>query len=338
MDEWIKRYQDAYSHLNAPDHVRDAIAHMRPSTRSSRSGRKLSFVLATALMLLALLGCGVAVMVYGTDIQSVFARRWQSLTGHPMNETQNAYLDHLSQEIGLSQTVDGVTVTLDSAAVGDDIVYLLVRVEDTRLTKGRGCSFESFSLTLSPDPLDGLEGIGGCGWSTQGTDSEGRPLLLVQHGYTLNDGSEINPASLELTLTLTDLYQNSGNQQSVLAKGTWEFHVSLDRTQISAPIQLPDTTAVITDIFSEERCSGAFTNIQVTSTGIRYDQTFAGGEFPDFIPVLVLNSGVEISGGDGSGTRIGSSNTLRCSHHWSIPVDLDEAVSVRLGDTEIPLS
>ena len=333
MDEWIKRYQRVYSHLSAPPRVREAVSHMRPSPFSGGYIRRVSGVLVAAVLLLALLGCGMAAVLYGGDIQSLFLRRWQALTGQPMSQGQRATLDHLSQEIGLSRTVNGVTVTVDSATVGDDVFYLLVRVEDPQLTKGRSCGFEQFGMTLSPH----LNEVGGCGWSTQGVDSEGRPLLLVQQNYAWNDGLDRNASVLEATLTLTDLYQGSGSQQNILAAGCWEFPITLDLSQIPQPISLPDTTATVTDVFSAEQARGTFSNITVTSTGIRYDETFPGGDFPDFIPVLILENGVEIPGAAGTGTRTEEDFTFRCSNQWSIPVNLEEAVAVRFGDTEISI-
>lgn len=328
MDEWMNRYQDTFSHLSAPPQVQEAVTRMRPGTRSPRYVRRLSAAMAALLLLLALLGCGAAAVAYGENIQSLFARRWQQLTGQSMEESQSAFLDHLSQEIGQSQTVNGVTVTLDSAAVGADVFYLLVRVE----TDGGSCSFDQFDLAVAPDPLAGLEGMGGCGWSSQGTDAQGRPLLLFTQSYLALDSFAPDARPLALTLTLTDLYQGTGT-----VEGTWQFQVSLDRTQIPRPVSLPDTWATVADIFTEEEATGHFTNIQVSSTGLRYDQRFPDEENPDFLPTLVLRSGAEIPGGNGNGIRIREDGTLRCSVQWNIPVDLEEAVCVRLGDTDLPI-
>ena len=141
MDDWIRRYQSAYSHLRPSPRVQTAVTGMRPSSRSGHYVRRVSGVLAAALLLLALLGCGAAAVVYIQDIQGLFAWRWQQLTGQPMAPEQSALVERLSQEINQSQTVNGVTVTLDSATVGDDVFYLLVRVEDSGRIGRKGCGF-----------------------------------------------------------------------------------------------------------------------------------------------------------------------------------------------------
>ena len=338
MDEFKSVYENAFTGVGPSANVRDRILSMGREEPLSplRFVRRLSTAAAAVLVLLALLGCGAAAVVYGEGIQGFFARQWERLTGAPMGESQTALLDHLSQDLSLSQTVDGVTVTLDSATIGSDMFYLLVRVEDAGLAGGGSCGFEFFDVTLSPDPLLGAEELGGYGWSSQGTDQEGRPLLLVEQSYQVREGLETDASPLEVTLTLTNLCRGAGSDQVILAEGTWTFHFTLDRSQIPPPVSLPDTQVVVTDYFSGERYAGLFTNIEVTSTGLCYDQTFEHDDFPDFIPLLILNDGTEISGGDGYGTRVGE-DTFRCVRRWSVPVDLSQAAAVRFGDTDIPL-
>ena len=82
--------------------------------------RRLSAVGAAAVLLLFLLGCAVVGTVYGQSIQSWFAHYWQAVNHREMSQGQAALIDHLTQDINQSQTVDGVTVTVDSATVGDD--------------------------------------------------------------------------------------------------------------------------------------------------------------------------------------------------------------------------
>lgn len=336
MDHWIRRYQSAYSHLHPSPQVQRAVDGMHTSSRSGRYVRRFSGVLAAALLLLALLGCGVAAVVYTEDIQGLFAWRWQQLTGQPMAPEQSALVERLSQEINQSQTVNGITVTLDSATVGEEVFYLLVRVEDSGRVGGAGYGFGDFDLQISPDPSAQLHGVGGCGWSSQGADQEGRPLYLVKHQYAAQDDASPHAAPLRITLTLTNLCRGTGSGRELLAEGVWRFQAVLDRTQIPAPIHLSDAQAHVTDYFSQEVFEGTFTNIQVTSTGITYDQAFADDQFPDFFPVLILTDGTEVPGADGYGSRL-TQGSFRCSHQWSVPVDLALAQAVRFGDTELPI-
>ena len=342
MDELKAVYEKAFTGIGPSDHVRERVRALgRGRTARPAFVRRLSGVMAAALLLLALLGCGAAVVVYGEGIQGFFARQWERLTGAPMDEGQAALIHHLSQDLELSQTVNGVTVTLDSATVGEDVFYLLLRVEDNSILGDRVSGFDRFDVSLSTPCL---ESFGGCGWSSQGLDAEGRALLLVEQGYRARPGWEDDGSPLEVTLTLSGPSHGSGTAGGTSAAGggqapagdIWEFQFTLDRTKISSPVSLPDTQAVVTDYFSGERYAVHFTNIQVTSTGLHYDLTVENGDFPDLWPVLVLEDGTEINGKDGSGSRIGE-DTFRCAHRWSVPVDLSQAAAVRFGDTDIPL-
>ena len=143
MDEFKSVYESAFTGVGPSASTRDRILSMGREEPLSpmRFVRRLSTAAAAVLVLLALLGCGAAAVVYGEGIQGFFARQWEQLTGAPMDEGQTALIEHLSQNLNLSQTVDGVTVTLDSATVGSDMFYLLVRVEDAGLAGREGCGF-----------------------------------------------------------------------------------------------------------------------------------------------------------------------------------------------------
>ena len=49
----------------------------------------------------------------------------------------------------------------------------------------------------------------------------------------------------------------------------------------------------------------------------------------------MLEDGYRIEDGTGSGVPIVGTNLLSYSWHWPIPVDLDDIVSIWIGDTEI---
>ena len=334
MDELSTVYEKAFTGIGPSEGVREAVLLMGREASPSplRFVRRLSTAAAAVLVLLALLGCGAAAVVYGEGIQGFFARQWERLTGAPMDEGQTALIEHLSQNLNLSQTVDGVTVTLDSATVGSDVLYLLVRIDDR--SYARDGSFDQFRISLEPEvPQEGAL-PGGEGWSTQGVDGEGRRLLLFERPFA--PGQE---GPMEVTLSLTDLCQGAGSDQWVAVEGTWEFQFTLDPVQSPPPVALPDTWATVTDYFTQEQHTGLFTNIEVTSTGLHYDESFPGDNFPlpNFIPFLVLEDGTLISGGSGSGISTGDGNTFRCTRQWSVPVDLSQAAAVRFGDTDIPL-
>ena len=104
--------------------------------------RRIPTALIAAIIALLLMGVVAAAAIYGSNIQSWFASQWEALTGQPMSNNQTAIIDHLSQDIGTSQSVENVTVSVDSATVGDDCFYLLLRVSGIELSEK--CDYGEF--------------------------------------------------------------------------------------------------------------------------------------------------------------------------------------------------
>ena len=65
-----------------------------------------------------------------------------------MEEEQLALIDQLTRPVGVSDTQNGVTVTVDSATIGNSTVWLLVKVsgEYTENTNFR-YHFDSIDMT-----------------------------------------------------------------------------------------------------------------------------------------------------------------------------------------------
>ena len=103
--------------------------------------RRFPAALIAAVLAMFLMGAGVAAIIYGDSIQNWFSHYWEIITGQQMSDEQATTIDHLSQEIGLSQTVGDVTVTVDSATVGYDNFFLLLRVNGIEFSSKYGaCS------------------------------------------------------------------------------------------------------------------------------------------------------------------------------------------------------
>ena len=93
-----------------------------------RFNRRLSIGIIAVVLMVIMLTVGVASVIYSDNIQHWFANYWELITGHQMSVSHSALIDHLSQDIGISKTLDNVTVTVDSATVGDDSFFLLVKI------------------------------------------------------------------------------------------------------------------------------------------------------------------------------------------------------------------
>lgn len=95
------------------------------------------------------------------------------------------------------------------------------------------------------------------------------------------------------------------------------------------------------DLRTGETIDLLLTDIVLTNTGIRFTHLSENGNI-DILTELhwispLLSNGNRIEDGTGSGVPIEGTNMLSYSWHWSIPLDLEDIVSVRIGNTEIPV-
>lgn len=334
MDELKFTYEQAFSGVGPSSETREKILNLSIQRRK-RSGhyvRRLSGTLAAAIIIAALLGCGVVATVYGDSIQSWFSYYWQAVTHQPMSEGQAAVIDHLTQEIGLSQTVDGVTVTVDSATVGESSFYLLLRAEGVKFNRRYGYSFDSFGLELSSE----YRGISSYGYNYLGLDGDGAVLILFQSEYAGGEASLTDASALEVDLTLSGLRSFGNRGKQLIAQGPWPFSFTLDRSQPPERVELPDTTVYMRKWDSEQTLPLFLTHLSVSNTGIGFQYTspedFDAGELR---PTAVLKNGAEVSDGGGLGNALDGHGTFLYSYTWFVPVDLDEVACIRIGSTEI---
>ena len=317
-------------------YISEAIVY-KSEAASPHLRRHFPATLIAAILALLLMGAGVVAIIYGDSIQSWFSYYWKAITGQSMTEGQAAVIDHLSQEIGISQTVDDVTVTVDSATVGDDNFFLLLRVEGLKFSNRYSYGFLSIDMDVKPDPLEGSGGIGGYGFQYHGLDGDGAVLLLMDYAYASRAGYEQDLSPIDITLTLESLAKNPHiNKEKTLTEGRWSFHFSLDRSNPPETIHLPDTEVMAMDLDKQELVPVTIKNIELTSTGLRFQYDRGEGTLNvERLISVMLNNGATIEDGGCAGTPSEDGATWNFSHHWLVPVNLDEVSAIRIGETEI---
>lgn len=326
MDELRVTYEKAFSGVGPSAETRENILRLGVQRRKRHYVRRLSGALATAILAAALLGCGVVATVYGDSIQSWFSHYWEAITGQPMSESQTALIDHLTQEIGLSQTVDGITVTVDSATVGESSFYLLLRVEGDKFSRRYSYSFDRFNIELTSEPYPGY------GYEYHGLDGDGAVLLMLE----VNCGPGAAP--LGVKLEPSDFREGPFSNDKLLASGPWEFTFTLDRGQPIKSINLPDTTIYIPEGDDLEDVSVLLTDIRVSSTGLYFQYDAEQARFQtEFFPELILKNGAAVHIGSGHGTFMKDGKTMQHNWTWAFPVDMDEADYVLMGNTKVYL-
>lgn len=301
--------------------------------------RRLPIALVAALLALLLMGAGVVTAIYGDNIQNWFAHYFSTVTGEEMSEGHKSLIDHLSQDIGLSQTVNETTVTVDSVTVGDDNFFLLLRVEGVKFKKSHHYNFETVKPEVSPDPVDGIGGMGRYGFEFHGLDGDGAALILMEFSYSTAEEFVVHTTPLEVHLVLENLMRGPlSERQKMITEGVWEFKFTIDRSQPTKSVFLPDTEVMVMNRWSQEVMPAMVNDIELTNTGIRFKYDFSEGTLAIEKELgVLLNNGVTIGYGGGSSRAMADGKTLNCSYQWRIPINLDEVEAVRIGDVEIPV-
>lgn len=181
--------------------------------------------------------------------------------------------------------------------------------------------------------------MGGYGFQWLGLDGDGASLFLIDYAYASRTGYDQDLSPIDITLTLETLVRSPNvDREKTLAEGQWSFHFSLDRSDLLETVRLPDTEVMAMDLDKQELVPVTLKNIELTSTGLRFQYDRGEGTLTIEPPIMVmLNNGSAIRDGSGAATPTEDGSTWNCSHHWLVPVDLDEVSAIRIGGTEIAI-
>ena len=305
--------------------------------------RKIAFVLLVAVMVLTLASCTVAAVIYGDSIQSWFTYYWEQITGQEMGVGQTAVIHELSQKIGASTTDGNLTITVDSATGSEDIYYILVRVEGHRFTQKHRYAFESRRLTVDESALPDDLSVSSFGIQYLGVAEDGAGLFLIDYDYATSGGDigEIN--ELPMTLHLKNMTRRNPHRKldtaKIVEEGKWSVSFTLDRSQISEKVQLPDAEVGGMNYETGEEVSILLSNIVLSNTGIRFTYDSKHGSVEPYSGIFVLlKNGARIEGGQGTGTVEEDLSTRNYDWNWSIPLNLDDIATVSIGGTEIAVN
>ena len=305
--------------------------------------RRVVMAVAAALAVVVLMGAA-AVVNYSDSIQNWFANEWSLITGQKMSEGQANAIDRLSQEVGLSQTADGVTVTVDSATVGDKVMHLLLRFENAQWTD----EFKDAVMMSMDIEVNSMSYEGGA--TTYRELDDGTVAMFVS--VLLYEDSIENTDVINVKLSMSDSVEII-DDRIVAGETKWNFAFDLRYDELET-IVLPDT-----QVMAISRLEGSdeettvpviIKKVELTSLGVSLEYEFEYETAYDrevsfssiyhynyFVAVLedgskAVTGGVSITGEWVDGTASVVSNI-----RWMVPIDLDEVVEIHIGDTVIPV-
>lgn len=322
-------YRETFSRIQASLDVRRNIMSM--NTTRPRP-RRLLPVLLTAVLLVAALSITVLAAV-DSPVRDWFREQWASFAGGELSEDQATLIDSLTQPVGESVTVDGVTVTVDSITVGSDILWALVEVSGMEFSAGKSYTFDDMYVEVIPELSDGSidGGVYGAMWKFLGMDQNGVLSFLVEYSATFPGEAQLTDGAYSLLITAEDLALDplGLDNNEVIKEGVWEFAIPLTVESLSPVREIPDAQVTLNGL------QVTLTDITVTATGARFHSSRIVDPLTAVFAVLSDGTVVESVGGGGIyDDDVGAV----CSVQWPAPLDVEAVTALRVGDTDIPLN
>lgn len=335
------RYQEMFDEVRASERLRTEVLQMRKQDNQKMTRYRLPVAgLVTAVLAVVLAGTALAMV--SPTLRGWFAREWAAQTGGEISESQALLIESLTQKVGESAASGDVTVTVDSITVGGDVLWALLDVEGVAFDAGKKYSFDGICVEILPDPSEGS--LGGAAYSlgSIGVTESGAVRMLLEFSGVFSSGNQINSGGYTLELQLKDLIRcrGGGREDETIYEGSWEFSLPLTVESLS-PVITIDSAAVVGDALTTgedetlERTKQEFTlrDISITATGLSF---YSDGACELLNVAAVLSDETEVVSHEGGGSRL-EDGTWYHAHQWPVPLDVEDIVALRIGETEIPV-
>lgn len=292
---------------------------------TKKTFRRFPIVLVAVVAVVLLMGAGF--IAASDSIDGWFMTRWEEYTGEEMTDAQYETIASLSQYIGLSQSSEGVTVTIDSATMGDDIIYVLIYVESDEAKfapkVSAGTLFETAAIEINA-PVTRFSHVG---TSWQYTDENGRVCLIMKETFEVEDSDE----PINVTLHFEDFcayYAEDIGLTGAFHGGIWDFEFTLERTEThTIELTIPETWTGIHELSISEFSVYAvydYPSYDIYPNGFRFSKVYA-----------ITESDTEIRTTSASSTSNLETGLTTARYDWAVPIDPDEIAAIRVGEEVI---
>lgn len=340
-----QEYREMFDEVRSSSRLREEVARMTLMERKPARRRLPKKALLAAAVLVVLAGTAVAAVSAPGTLKGWFAQEWQETTGTAMDTEQMAVIDELTRPVGVSDTQNGTTVTVDSVTVGNSTVWMLLKVsgEYTENTDLR-YHFDRMDMTMDPDP-DEVETPGGYSldFPYTGVAEDGTLTMLIRYTIDLAGQGSLLDASRQATLVLEDVMCNdmtrSGDEDVTLVEGSWTLTFSLEPGEIGPVLAMEEIQVPAMDLETRETRTVTLRDVEITATDISYVQPAEDQGWNPLKCALVLEDGSAVNWSSGSSRFRDEVYTEWSSvYYWQVPVDLSKVTALRFGDVEISLN
>ena len=239
---------------------------------------------------------------------------------------QTEIVDEIGVPIGASATANGYTLTLD-AIIGDRysvmVAYTLSRDDGQAI----------------PENIDFVSrGFNGSGYGTKILIDEDDPSIAHFHLRWRRNEPIIGRI---VTATFTDLVIDNGEDDEVIAEGTW---------QIKYTLRYPDSTEELPvkafEVVDDGGNKYQVMEIMLSPLGIHLDMVFyepeyEGGIFKDFKMSLIMTDGTELpleGGGGGNWTEGDKKADVDFYARFDIPIPREDIKAIIICGTTYELN
>ena len=339
-----EKYREMFDEVRASSKLREEVRNLTKLEQKTPRRRRLprAWLIAAAL-LLVLAGTAAAMVAAPGTLRGWFAREWEEATGNTMDESQLALIDQLTRPVGVSDTQNGVTVTVDSVTVGNSSLWLLLKISGEYASEENiGYNFDRMDLAIEPDP-DQLDTPGGAGISYpySGVTEDGRLTLLIHYHIDLAGQASLLDEPRQVTLSMVNLVQKDMTKldgDTMLTEGSWTVTFPLEPGESGETLTLEEIQVPARNWDTGETKEITLRKVSLCATELSFVQAAEDQSWNPENCVLVLKDGTEVNWSGGSSRFWDEAQTQWGSTwYWQVPVDLSAVAALRFGETEIPL-
>lgn len=360
-----KKYREVFDGVRASERLRKEVLEMKYLERKE-TRYALRPALAAVLAVLLLAACA-AVPGAASALADYFSERWSEQNETALTQEQLDFIGAITQTVGVSDTVDGVTVTLEAVTAGESSLWMLLTMDGLDVPAEElveeDLRFATAGLYLEP-AYDGYNyGVAIERPLELRAAEDGRLMLLFRAVYDDETSGVTFLTEPQALIALQDLraYGSDGRQKSVVAKGIWRLKFELkplekeaegivlrDVTLPAMYLNLREVIDNIDDEVKQKPCEVLAKELRLTSTEMHIYLMDDGFTLPTGEARLILDDGAEVRSSGywwderfsrRTATQDRKDDEVR-SHYiasWDLPVDLSRAAALRVGEETIPL-
>lgn len=336
-------YREMFDEVHASERLKEEVMNMTKQERGQIVKRvSVSFIIAAALAVILAGTALAAVIGVPETLQEWFGQQWTEAGGGEMPEEQKEVIDRLVQPVNASSASEGVTITLDSVTPGEDGLWMLLRITGTQ----EETCWDFMYFNISGESMEEQDvfpvSVSGHTVSYFGMTEDETQVQLIY--YQSSNGKAFLEGG-KLELELGGMYcrkrTETGGFEIIEREGEWTLPFKLEPVGEQDVLTAKSAQVPVSRFdWSEEgkepvEQKGILTlqNIQVTSTGYRFERPLGQDGWSIDSPELLLEGGVEVRGN--IAMQIYENPEMRGS--WDIPVDLSRVEAIRFGSVVIPL-